>query len=470
MLFIRTFLSFSLYVLLASGQVNVLTSDYDTGRTGANLAETQLTVANVIPGNFGLLGVFPVDGQIFAQPLYVSGLNIPGQGQHNVLFAATEHNTIYAYDADSTASPSLLWNLNLGPAVPSASLPSDSNTGPFIDVNPEIGILSTPAIDLEAGVMYVVADTLTTTGTLFQLHALDLATGQERMNGPVNITATVAGGGSESAGNSISFDPAQHIQRPGLLLANGAVYVAFGSHADYGAWHGWLMSYDASDLTNQLGVFQTTPGGNGGAIWQSGRGLAADDAGNVYCITGNGDYDGIQNFSESFLKVSGGALSLADWYTPANWQSLTDSDVDLSAGPAIVPGSHQLIGADKRWQRLRGQRRLDGPPGLRQLRAGDPGSRRLHLQPGAVGASRCDVRVPDGLGRFHEGIPRNGRKLRSQSCVRQRSHQRCIPCGHGDFRQRRSGRHRHSVGDDRRLLQSFRPTHPTRLRCIQPGQ
>lgn len=325
-------------------QVNVLTSDYGVGRTGANLAEAQLTVANVAPGQFGLIGIFPTDGEIFGQPLYVSGVAVPGQGQRNILLVTTEHNTVYAYDADSAASPTLFWRVNLGQAVPSSTVSTNAASGPFIDVNPEIGILSTPVVDPQASVIYVVAETLTTGGPVFQLHALDLATGQEEKNGPVSITATVP---DTRTGGQNAFDPTEHIQRPGLLLANGAVYVAFGSHADFGAWHGWLMSYDASDLTHQLGVFQTTPGGNGGSIWQSGRGLAGDDAGNIYFVTGNGDYDGAQNFSESFLKVSGSDLSLLDWYTPADWQFLTNNDLDISAGPAFIPGTGLLFGGDK---------------------------------------------------------------------------------------------------------------------------
>lgn len=341
----RLRLTISLLALSAAvrAQVNVLTSDYGKERTGANLYETQLTVANVTPGSFGLLGILPVDGEIFGQPLYVSGVTIPGQGQRNIVFVTTEHNTVYAYDADSAASPALVWNVNLGQAVPSSTLPDIAAQGLFIDVNPEIGILSTPAIDLGTGVMYVVAETLAAGGQTFQLHALDLATGQERMNGPVTIAATVAGDG----GSAVGFDPTQHLQRPGLLLANGAVYVAFGSHADFGAWHGWVMSYNAADLTNFLGAFATTATGNGGAVWQSGRGLAGDDAGNLYFATGNGDYDGRSNFSESFVKLSGPGAALADWYTPANWQSLSDSDLDISAGPAIIPGTHTLIGGDK---------------------------------------------------------------------------------------------------------------------------
>jgi uncharacterized protein (TIGR03437 family) len=348
-MFLLRLTAFIYYLSLsAAAQVHVLTSNYDNGRTGANLAEAQLNVANVTPGSFGLLGSFPVDGQMFAQPLYVSGINIPGLGVRDVLFVTTEHNTVYAYDARSAAVPKLLWRRNLGPPLPTAMVPTDAASGAFIDVNPEVGILSTGTIDPQANVLYVVASTVAGGIPGFELHALDLATGQERMNGPVEITAAVTGQGAGSQDDVIAFDPGQHIQRPGLVLANGAVYVAFGSHADFRPWHGWLIAYDASNLPNRLGVFQTTPGGLGGAIWQSGRGLAADDDGSIYFVTGNGDYDGVRNFSQSIVKVSGSEASLADWYTPANWKLLSDSDYDLSAGPAILPGTHQVIGGDKK--------------------------------------------------------------------------------------------------------------------------
>jgi uncharacterized protein (TIGR03437 family) len=168
------------------------------------------------------------------------------------------------------------------------------------------------------------------------------------MNGPVAITAVVPGTGTGALANgTVRFDPWQHLQRPGLLLANDAVYVAFGSHGDQSPWHGWLMSYDASNLTRQIGVFVSTPSGDGGAVWQSGRGPAADDRGNVYITTGNGDYDGSQNFGQSFLKLTGAAPARAGSFTPSDWKSMSDNDADLSGGPALIPGTHTVIGADK---------------------------------------------------------------------------------------------------------------------------
>jgi hypothetical protein len=322
--------------------VNILTVNGDNYRTSANLEETQLTPSNVHPGNFGKLGSFSVDGQVYAQPLYVSNLALPDGSKHNVLFLATMHNTVYAYDADSVSGAAPLWSVNLGPSLP----PSLWNSS-YTDISPEVGILGTGVIDLQAGVLYVVAETLQNDTAVFTLHALNVLDGSETKNGPVVIQAGVSGSGAGSVGGQLVFSPIQHLQRPGLLLSNNTVYVAFGSHMDQSPWHGWVISYNASDLAVQQGVLLTTPNGEGGAVWQSGRGLATDDAGSIYTMTGNGDYDGSTNFGESFLKLSGAGASLSDWFTPANWQSLSDSDSDLSTGVAVIPGTHVLVGGDK---------------------------------------------------------------------------------------------------------------------------
>jgi uncharacterized protein (TIGR03437 family) len=336
--------------LAASGyaQVNELTAGYGNDRTNANLKETALTPATVTLGNFGKLGTLPVDGQVYAHPLYVSGLALSGQGTHNIVFILTMHNSVYAYDADALSPPDLLWHVNLGPSVPSDSF----QTG-YPDIAPEAGILSTGTIDLQRQVLYVVSATLTSGGAegdsiVYQLHALDLANGAEDLNGPVVIQATVPGTGDGSTlFGSLAFDPQMHLQRPGLLLANGAVYVAFGSHADDPPWHGWLMSYNASDLSQQLSAQAITPNSYGGSIWQAGGGLAADDNGNIYLLTGNGFFDGNTEFSNSFLKFTGAGATLAAWFAPPNWQMLADNDYDLVAGPAIIPGTHLLVGGDK---------------------------------------------------------------------------------------------------------------------------
>src|ERR1019366_2524388 len=267
-----------------------------------------------------------------------------GKGTHNVVFVSTMHNSVYAFDADAVSSISTLWQVNLGNSV-SASLLYGSDWG---DITNEVGILSTGVIDLQRGVLYVVADVLQNGAPVFYLHALDLATGAERLNGPVALTASVPGTGSAARPDgTIPFDPMQHLQRPGLLLANNAVYVSFGSHGDMDPYHGWMLSYDASDLSRQLGVYMTTPDGNAGSIWQSGRGPVADPQGNIYVITANGDYDGMSNFSQSFVKVSAGLSATLDWFTPSDWKSMSDNDFDISAGPALITGTHTIIGADK---------------------------------------------------------------------------------------------------------------------------
>jgi uncharacterized protein (TIGR03437 family) len=339
--FVRLVTLVTVLHLAARAQVNVLTGGYDNNRSNANPGETILTPGNVVPGSFGKLGSFPVDGQVYTQPLYVSGVAIPGSGTHNILFVCTQHDTVYAYDADSAASPNILWTVNFGPSVPSTTF------GDYGDIAPEIGILSTPVIDLQAGVIYVVSDTLQNGTPLFQLHALNIRSGQEMSNGPVTIAGQVAGSGAASNNGVIAFDPYWHIQRPALLLLNGYVYVTFGSHGDDGPWHGWIFTYTGSDLSKAPSVLNLTPNGTGGSIWQSGRGMAADSSNNIYAITGNGDYDGVTNFSETFLRLAGAKPAIADWYTPPNWQSLSDSDFDLSGGAALIPGTHLIVGGDK---------------------------------------------------------------------------------------------------------------------------
>ena len=337
-MYVGLFISCSVSV---HAQVNILTANGNNDRTNANLQESALSPATVNSATFGKLASFPVDGQVYAQPLYVSGLQYSGSVR-NVVFVSTMHNSVYAFDADATSSTAMLWQVNLGNPVPASLL-----FGQFGDVGVEVGILGTGVIDLQRSVLYIVTDILENGAPVFYLHALDLATGAERLNGPVALTASVHGTGSQSLGDgSLPFDPMQNIQRPGLLLANDTVYVAFGSHGDQYPFHGWIFSYKASDLSRQLGVYNSTPNGNGGSIWQSGRGLAADLEGNLYVVTGNGDYDGMQNFGESFVKVSADVSSTLDWYTPSDWQSMSNNDFDL-CGPALIAGTHVLIGSDK---------------------------------------------------------------------------------------------------------------------------
>ena len=304
------------------------TANYDNQRTNANLHETILNLWNVNTTSFGKIASFPVDGQIQAQALYIAGIRIPGNGMHNVVYVATMHNSVYAIDADAPQSTMPLWHVNLGPSVPTTS-----------NRTPEIGILSTPVIDLTRQAMYLVAETLEERCPSFRIHALSLVDGHEIMHGPAVITGGVTGSPDivRVRGEvTLPLDASQHLQRPGLALTNGTVNVAFGSTGDTGNWHGWLASYDASDLRQCVSVLNTSPNGYGAAIWQSGRAPAIDSKGNLYVVTGNGDYDGAVNFGESVLKISGADFRVLDWYTPDKWSDLNDNAWDLGSTGAIV--------------------------------------------------------------------------------------------------------------------------------------
>ena len=311
--------------------LNYTTWKNDNQRTGQQLAETVLTPANVNSTHFGLKFTEVVDGKVFAQPLYLPNLSIGG-GTHNVVFVATEHDTVYAFDADSGGAP--LWQVSL--------IPSGATTVPqsFVGsiINPEVGITGTPVIDPSTGTIYVVAETLESNNVVFRLHALDVTTSKERPSSPVVISAS-------------GFQPKEQLQRPGLLLANGNVYFALGSHNDIMPYHGWIFGYSATSLA-QVAVWNVTPGGSEGAIWMAGAGIAADSSGNLYVMTGNGDFDGITNFGQSFVKLSP-TLTVLDYFTPYNWSAQSQADLDLgSGGVLLVPdqtGSfpHEIIGCGK---------------------------------------------------------------------------------------------------------------------------
>jgi uncharacterized protein (TIGR03437 family) len=322
-------------------QVNVLNVNYDHEQTGANLQETSLT-----PGmnwnTFGKVGTYPVDGQVFTQPLYVTGVAIGGV-KYNVLYVATMGNSVFAFNADAPQSATPLWQVNLGPTVP-AGLYN------FTDILPEIGILGTPAIDADAQVIYVVANTLppgANSNPAFQLHALSLVDGHEMLDGPVQIAPSVPGNGAGSSNGTIAFEPFWQLQRPGLILNNGTLYIGFGSHADTGNYQGWILAYDASTL-KQTAVYNSAPNGRQAAFWHAGRAPAVDTNGDVYGATGNGDWDGAANFGESVLHLSGANLSLLDWYTPDDWSDLNDQDADVgSAGTILIPNTNLLLSGGK---------------------------------------------------------------------------------------------------------------------------
>ncbi len=342
--------------MLAMGQVSVLTQHNDNARTGQNLNETTLNTSNVNQSTFGKLFWRTVDGFIYAQPLYVPGLTIQG-ATHNVVYVATQHNSVYAFDADDPNAPAPLWQVNLGTPVPMQDIciiTGDTNPGdcPYYDISPEIGITSTPVIDPVAGIIYVVNRTKNTSNSTYHdyLHALDLTTGAELLGGPVEITGQVSGTGTGSQNGIVTFDPTYHHQRPSLLLANGVLYLAFGSVGDIGTWHGWVMSYNATTL-QQEAIFNVAPDGDEGGIWSSGQGPVADGAGNVYVMTGNGDFNantGGRDYSDSFVKFSGSSLTVTDYFTPSNQATLNADNTDLgSGGPMLMPGTSLLVGMGK---------------------------------------------------------------------------------------------------------------------------
>jgi uncharacterized protein (TIGR03437 family) len=336
---------FSLFVLGTSAFAqNVLTGSNDNYRTNANLNETILTPGNVKTGSFGRLSSLSVDGQIYAQPLYQQNVSMADGTTHNVVFVATMHNSVYAFDADTPGLP--LWTVNLGPSVPASNYSSD--TGVYTDITPENGILSTPVIDANTGTLYAVAATLESGNYFYRLHALDTASGAEKFGAPTVISAQVTGLGDNSVNGSVAFDAAQHIQRPALLLTNNTIYIAFGSHGDSAPYHGWIMSYSALNVQKQLAVFNATPNGSSGAIWQSGRGLTVDDSGNILAVTSNGDSDFTSSFSDAVVKLDPSKLTISDWFAPFNFAALNSGDDDLGAcGAMLIPGTNYLLTGGK---------------------------------------------------------------------------------------------------------------------------
>jgi chitodextrinase len=351
---------------LTPTNVSVLTNHYDNFLSGSNTQETDLTPANVNATNFGKLFSQPVDGYVYAQPLYVANLAIPGQGTHNVVFVATEHDSVYAFDADQSTGPGggLLWKDSfLNPAAGVTSVPqADVLTR---DIVPEVGITGTPVIDAGSGTLYVVAKTkeVDAAGTAHyvqRLHALDIATGAEKFGGPVTIGDTTVGGpddgytdttnvvvsGSGDGGDGLGhvrFNALRELQRPALTLAGGEVYLAFASHGDVGPYHGWVLGYGAATLHLDK-VFNTTPNDGLGGIWQSGGGLGVDGQGNLYLATGNAVFNastGGTEYGDSVLKLStSGALTVADSFTPFDQATLNANDADLgSGGTMLLPDS-----------------------------------------------------------------------------------------------------------------------------------
>jgi hypothetical protein len=326
---------------LRTGAQSIPTSQYDNARSGANRLETILTPRNVNVRHFGKIFTLKVDGDIYAQPLFLAGLEIPGKGRHDVLFIATEHDSVYAFDA--YGHPSVpLWRINfLSKGV--TTVPEDDVECPFIA--PEVGITSTPVIDADTGTLYVLARTKETarmpSGRYKQrLHALSVTTGLEKFGGPVDINATIAGRGAGSLLGKVEFDPLRENPRSSLLLANGSVYLTWGSSCDVGPYHGWVMAYDARILKRKA-VFNASPDADDSGFWAGDTGPVADKKGNVFLATGNGRFDaarGGRDYGDSLLKLDGRSLKLDDYFAPFNVAKLDTGDNDLgSGGPVLLP-------------------------------------------------------------------------------------------------------------------------------------
>ncbi len=340
----------------------VVTYHNNTSRSGLNANETILTPGNVNSRQFGKRVTYPVDGQIYAQPLFLPNVSINGS-THNVVFVATEHDSVYAFDADQTTAVAPLWKTSLlsssATTVPSADLFQRFFNE---DISPEIGITGTPVIDPTTDILYV--DTMTKeNGSQYvhRLHAIDVKTGLEKPGSPITIQASVPGTGYDNSGGKISFNAYTENQRSALLLSNGVVYICWASFGDTDPYHGWFIgyTYDGSAFHQvTTSVYNDTPNGQEGGIWMSGAGPAADNNGNIYLITGNGTFDldtGGSDSGDSFLKFSTKkGLHLSDYFTPFNQSCLSAHDRDLgSGGPLLLPDQtntpylHLLIGGGK---------------------------------------------------------------------------------------------------------------------------
>jgi hypothetical protein len=354
-------LAFILAMLLpAFAQVSVTTSHNNNNRDGQNLNETILTPGNVTVGSFGKLFAHSVDGDVSAQPLYVLNVTIPGLGTHNVVYVATQHDSVYAFDADTKTgmNSAPLWHRSF--IRPKNGItPVSSNDVGCTDIVPEIGITSTPVIDTTTGTVYLIAKTKENGNFVQRLHALDITTGAERAGSPKVIRAKVKGNGDGSINGFVSFDALREGQRPGLLLQNGGVYIGWASHCDNGPYHGWVISYDEITLA-QTGVWNSTRNGGLGGVWQSGTGLAADSSFNLFFATGNGTYDGKKggdDFSDTVIKLAlpagSNRFSVADWFTPYNQNDLSNNDADVGSGGVLLlpdqgaPHQHLLVQVGK---------------------------------------------------------------------------------------------------------------------------
>ena len=322
---------------------SVLTWHNDNARTGQNLSESTLTLQNVNSSSFGKLFSYPVEGQIYSQPLYVPQVNIPGKGTFNVVYVATEHDQVYAFDADGGVTTPLWQTSFINPSQGITTVaPGNCDA-----IQPEVGSTATPVIDPVTGTLYVTAETAENHTIVQRLHALDITTGAEKFNGPSIIQATA---------NGVSFDP-RSIQRTALLLLNGNVYFGYAYLCAPRPYNGWVFGYNAKNVQQQVGAFITTPTGTHGGVWQSGGGPASDGT-YVYFMTGDGTFDlntGGANTGMSMLKLkpTPEAFSVADYFTPNVEAHYSQFDRDLGSGGVLLlphqsgPHPNEIIGAGK---------------------------------------------------------------------------------------------------------------------------
>jgi hypothetical protein len=320
---------------------SVTTNRYDNARSGANLQETKLSTANVNKASFGLLFSRDIEGQMYAQPLYQSGVKLADGTTHNLVFAATAHNMVYAFDADDASQNASIWSKSLGPSGP-------TNGFGCADMQPEVGVISTPVLDPATLTLYVLSKGIENGNWVQRLHALDVTSGAERAGSPVEISASVPGTGDGSNNGMVAFNPKTAMNRPGLLLQNGVVYMAWASHCDSGPYHGWVIGYSyANGQLKRERVFNISPNGKEGGIWQAGVGLSAD-ADSIYFAAGNGSTNPGSNppdVSESVVRLSLSDFSIKDYWTPSNYNSLNAGDSDLSSGAVLLPHDRVITGS-----------------------------------------------------------------------------------------------------------------------------
>ncbi len=323
-----------------SKAADVLTWHNDVARTGQYLTETSLTLANVNSTSFGLKAKWPVDGRVNAQPLFAASVPLAG-GTHDLVIAATEHDTVYALDA---STGTVLWQKSM--LSPGETTSDSRSCG---QVSPEIGVTATPAIDRSLGAngtVFVVATSKDASSNYFQrVHALDLASGAERLGSPVVVQATYPGTGANSTNGSVLFDPAFYNERAALLVAGGVLYTAWGSHCDFAPYTGWLIAFDEATLAMRS-VLNVTPNGSGGAFWNSGAGPALDAGGSLFVISANGTFDtalttsgfpASGDFGNGFLKIStSGALAVTDYFATLDTVAQSAADSDFGSGGAMV--------------------------------------------------------------------------------------------------------------------------------------